>query len=209
MRLRSLLLSLRLDGPAATAKQAWTRLFGEQQSYVFVRHLTPPPLPVAFPVERNGLVVRQMQPSDLRDLRVRRYEPAVPHTLSDGVVAVRDGRVVGAAWYTDSVNAQQPWYDVVRPHVVSPARFTANLFVVPGDKGAAWALAKAASDCLAVAGIRTIVGVIGVQNAPSILMSRLLGSKMVGRMLVRHRFGHTAVSVEALSEDRDAGIGSA
>ena len=141
-----------------------------------------------------------------RQASIRRYEPATPHRLSDGVVAIRDGQIVGAAWYTDTVTAAQSWFKVVEPRLIAPARFTANIFVVPGDKGAAWALMKTASECLATAGVRTIVGVIGVQNTPSILMSRMLGSKMVARLWLRHRFGRTSTTVLPVDTDRDTGI---
>lgn len=181
-------------------------MFGDEQAYVFVRYLKPPLTPITFPADANGVMVREMEPGDLTDRRIIRYEPPTPHHLSDGVVAIRDGRIVGAAWYTDAVTAAQSWFKAVEPHLVPPARFTANLFVVPGDKGAAWALAKTASECLATAGVRTIVGVIGVQNTPSILMSRMLGSKMVARLALRHRFGRTTTTVQLIHADRDAGL---
>ena len=206
MRVRQLVLSLRLDGPGATVRRVRTRMFGEEQAYVFVRHLKPPPTPLTFPADANGVMVREMEPADLSDQRIQRYEPATPHCLSDGVVAIRDGRIVGAAWYTDAVSATQSWFKAVEPHLIPPARLTANIFVVPGDKGAAWALAKTASECLATAGVRTIVGVIGAQNAPSILMSRMLGSKVVARLSLRHRFGRTTTTVQPVATDRDAGI---
>ena len=206
MRVRRLVLSLRMDGPGATVRRAWTRMFGEEQAYVFVRHLKPPPTPITFPADANGVMVREMVPSDLTDQRIQRYEPATPHRLADGVVAIRDDQIVGAAWYTDTVTAAQSWFKVVEPRLIAPARFTANIFVVPGDKGAAWALMKTASECLATAGVRTIVGVIGVQNTPSILMSRMLGSKMVARLSLRHRFGRTSTTVLPVDTDRDAGI---
>jgi len=195
-----------MDGPGATVRRAWTRLFGEEQAYVFVRYLKPPPTPITFPANANGVVVREMDQNDLTDQRIRRYQPATPHRVSDGVVAIRDGRIVGAAWYTDAVTVAQPWFQAVEPHLIPPARFTANIFVAPGDKGAAWALAKTASECLATAGVRTIVGVIGIQNTPSILMSRMLGSKMVARLSLRHRFGRTTTTVLPVDTDRDTGI---
>lgn len=195
-----------MDGPGTTVRRARTRIFGEEQAYVFVRYLKPPSIPIIFPADTNGVMVREMEPGDLNDQRVSRYEPATPHRLSDGIVAIRDGRIVGAAWYTDAVTPAQSWYQAVEPHLIPPTRFTANIFVVPGDKGAAWALAKTASECLATTGVRTIVGVVGVQNTPSILMSRMLGSKMVARLSLRHRFGRTTTTVLPVDTDRDAGL---
>jgi hypothetical protein len=195
-----------MDGAGATVRRAWSRLFGEEQAYVFVRYLQPPPTPVTFPADANGVTLRKLEPGDLNDRRIRRYKPATPHSPSDAIVAIRDGQIVGAAWYTDTVTAAQPWYKAVAPHLIPPARFTANIFVVPGDKRASWALAKTASECLASAGVRTIVGVIGARNAPSILMSRMLGSRMVARMSLRHRLGRTTTTVQPVGSDSDAGI---
>jgi hypothetical protein len=206
VRVRRFVLSLRMDGVRATVRRVWTRVFGEEQAYVFVRYLQPPPTPVTFPADANGVRLRKMEPGDLKDHRIRRYKPAMPHSLSDGIIALRDGQIVGAAWYTDTVTAAQPWYEAVAPHLIPPARFTANIFVVPGDKGASWALAKTASECLASTGVRTIVGVIGARNTPSILVSRMLGSKMVAQMSLRHRLGRTTATVQPVATDHDAGI---
>lgn len=190
---------------ARTARRVWTRLFGTEHFYVFVRYLKPPPQPVEFPVETNGVVVRHMLESDLADIRVKRHEPRDAR-LSGAVVATRQDQIVGAAWYMDSVTAEQPWSQAVERHLVAPARFTSNIFVVPGDKAAAWAIAKSATDQLATAGVRTIVGVVGVHNPRSILMSRLLGARVVARMAVRYWFGHRTNAVEPVTEDRDAAI---
>ncbi len=204
--LQRALLSLRVDGFGPSVRRAVSRCFGTEQACVFVRHLKPLPTAVTLPVETNGIVVRSMREDDLLDLRVKRYEPRDIARLSEAVVATRNGHIVGAAWYTDSVSAEQPWYRAVEPHLIRPARLTANIFVVPGDKGAAWAIAKSASERLATIGVRSIVGVVGAQNNRSILMSRLLGAKMVARMSVRHRFGRTTTVVEAVVDDRDAGV---
>jgi hypothetical protein len=91
--------------------------------------------------------------------------------------------------------------------VVAPARFTANIFIVPGEKGAAYALAKTGSDWLATKGIRTIVGMVGATNKPSILMTRLLGGKMVARVSIRSRFGVRTIRVEPLAKDVDTALG--
>jgi hypothetical protein len=202
---RSILLSLRLEGPRSTLQRTWTRLFGTRESCIFVRPLKPPATPVRLPTELNGVVVRQMQASDLQDPQVLWHEPATPYRLSEGVVATRDGQIVGAAWYVDSA-AEQPWYRAVERHLASPARFAVNLFVAPGDKGAAWVLGRTATDALASAGVRTIVGIINAKNTRSILMTRLLGSKMVARITTRRRFGRTTTTVEAVADDRESGI---
>ena len=204
--LRSLLLSLRVDGPGATVRRIWTRLFGQEHRYVFVRYLRPPATPVEFPLEANGIVVRYMNDSDRTNLQVQRYQPRDLRHLAEAVVATRAGQIVGAAWYTDSVTAEQPWYRAVEPHLIPPAQLTENIFVVAGDKAAAWAIAKGASDRLATAGVRTIVGLVGSHNKPSILMSRLLGAKMVAEISVRHRFGHSTTVVETVIADQDAAI---
>jgi hypothetical protein len=161
---------------------------------------------VRLPTELNGVVVREMQASDLEDPQVRWHEPASPYRLSEGIVATRGGQIVGAAWYVDAVTAEQPWYRAIEPRLALPARFAVNLFVVPDDTGAAWALSKTATDALATAGVRTIVGIINARNTRSILMTRLLGSKMAARMTVRRRFGRATTIVEAVGEDRASGI---
>ncbi len=203
--LRSFLLGLRADGPGPTIRRLWTRLFGEEHRYLFVRHLTPPSTPVEFPIDVNGVVVRAMTDGDLADPQVRRYQPRDLRHLTEAVVATRGAQVVGAAWYT-AVTSEQPWYAAVEPHLTAPARLTENIFVVPGDKGAAWAIAKSATDRLATSGVRSIVGLIGSHNKPSILMSRLLGSKLVAEIWIRHRFGYTTTVVEAVTNDRDAAV---
>ena len=206
MLLRSLILSLRLDGPGATVKRIGAYLFAHEQRYVFVRHLRPPSTPVELPTETNGIAVRYMMGSDLANIHIRRYQPRNLRHPYEAVVAARAGQIVGAAWYTGAVTADQPWYRAIAPHLIPPARLHENMFVLPGDKAAAWALAKTATDRLATTGIRTIVGVIGSHNKPSILMSRLLGGRMVARMSVRRRFGHSTTVVEAVTNDRDAAV---
>jgi hypothetical protein len=122
------------------------------------------------------------------------------------MVATRQGRIVGAVWYTKSVAVEQPWYVAVEPHLVQPALLTSNIFVVPGDKAAAWVLAKSATDQLAATGIQTIVGLVESHNTPSVLMSRLLGARMVARMSVRYWFGCAKAVVEPVSVDKDPAI---
>lgn len=209
-RVRSLLLrsvhGLRIDGLGPTIRRARTHLFGEQRSYVFVRHPNPPSVPVEFPVETNGIAVRQMTERDRADARIRRYEPRDIQGPCEAMLATRGSQIVGAAWYTDAVTAEQPWYQAVEPHLIPPARFAANIFVVPGDQAAAWALAKSATDRLATMGVRTIVGLVGTQNTRSVLMSRLLGAKMVARVCVSYWFGRRTTTIEPVSTDNDAGI---
>lgn len=206
--MRSLLLSLRMDGPGPTLRRIGSRLFGREQRYVFVRYLTPPASPVTFPVATNGVVVRDMRDSDRTNIHIQRYRPRKLRHLREAVVATRAGQIVGAAWYT-SVTAEQPWYHAVEAHLILPALNTENIFVVPGDKAAAWALAKSVTDQLATTGVRTIVGVIGAHNKPSILMSRLLGAKMVAQMSIRRRLGYRTIVVQRVSTDRDAAISTA
>lgn len=184
------------------------RLFGTDERYVFVRSLDPPKKALQLPVEHKGVVVRVMQESDSSDLEVKRHEPPEARGPCEAIVATRDGRIVGAAWYADAVNADRPWFEAVRPHVVAPARFTANIFILAGEKGTAYALAKTGSDWLAAKGVRTIVGMVGATNKPSILMTRLLGGKMVARVSIRSRFGMRTTQVEPLAKDVDTAIGS-
>lgn len=202
----SFLLRLRVDGPAAVVRRMWIRLFGLEERYIFIRHLQAPPTPIEFPIEVNGIVVRYLEESDLRNLLLRRSKPLDLPQPVEAVVATRAGEIVGAAWYTSSVTPEQPWYEAVEPHLIRPARATANLFVVPGQKAAAWTLVKSAADRLATIGVRTIVGVIASHNKRSILMSRLLGSRMVAQVWVRHRFGYSTTVVAAVSRDADNGL---
>jgi hypothetical protein len=199
-------LSVRVDGLATTMRRVWTHLFGTEQRYLFVQYMNPPSGQTALPVEMNGIIMRQMTADDLRDLRVRLYEPQDADRLVLGVVATRQGQIVGAAWYTDCVTPAQPWYQIVEPHLRRPAWFDANIFVIPGEKGAAWAISKNATDAVALAGIRSTVSLVGVDNKPSILLLRLLGAKLVGRVSIRHRFGYTTTAVTAITQDKDSAL---
>jgi hypothetical protein len=165
-------------------------------------------MPVTLPVEVNGIVVRQMTRRDRDDLRVRRHEPREADRLLLGVVGERDGRIVGAAWYTDYVNPAQPWYQAVEPHLIQPAWYDTNIFAVPGEKGVAWTIFKTATDVLATRGIRSTVALVTTTNKPSIFLLRLLGAKIVARMTVRRRLGYRTAVVEPVAEDRDAAIGA-
>ena len=201
-----LLLSVRVDGLRPTLGRAWIRLFGTEDRCVFVQYFKPPSAPVELPVEANGLVVRRMTESDRRDARVRRYEPDDVNHLAEGFVATRHSQIVGAAWYTDSVTTDQPWYRAVEPHLVFPAWLDANIFVVPGDKGAAWAISKTAADRLGAAGICSTVALVGAHNRRSILLLRFVGAKMVARLSVRHWFGHTTTVVQSVTDDHDNAV---
>jgi L-amino acid N-acyltransferase YncA len=209
--LGSFLLSVQMDGLGTTIQRGWTRLFGHEEWYVFVRHLDPPPTPVMFPIESNGITVRLMTESDLdevarllpfdmdrRPLQERRAR--MRSRIADAVVATRPGRIVGAAFFTDAVTAEQPWYQAVERHLIPPVRLTAQIFVTTGEKGTAWALAKHANDRLAAQGIRTIVGVIAADNKPSMFVSRLLGGKLVARKSDRYWFGRRYTATAAVAE---------
>jgi hypothetical protein len=204
--LRRTLLSLQVDGLGATMRRAWTYLFGTEHKYVFVQYMKAPATQVALPVEANGIVVRQMAERDLKDVRVRRHEPHDVDRLALGVVATRQDEIVGAAWYTDSVSPAQPWYPIVQPHLRHPAWFDANIFVIPGEKGAAWAISKNATDAVALAGIRSTVALVGVDNKPSIFLLRLLGAKLVGRVSIHHRLGYTTTAVTPVMQDKDSAL---
>jgi hypothetical protein len=206
-RVRSLLATVRTDGLRGAARRVWGGLFGIRHAYISVRVLRVPAVPVVLPGELNGVVVRNMTAADLEDDAVARHRPKGPHAVGDGIVATRDGRIVGAAWYTDTVTPERPWYVAVAPHLVPPARFTANMFVLAGDKGASFALGRLASDALASAGVRSLVGVILADNAPSIFVSRLLGAKLVATLTERRWLGRvTSAAVEPLPADADAAL---
>jgi hypothetical protein len=204
-----LVLSLRVHGLASSVRRAWTHFFGTEDRCVFVQYYKPPSAPVELSVEANGLIVRHMTESDRRDAWVRRHEPHDIDRLAEAFVATRREHIVGAAWYTDSVTPDQPWYRAVEPHLVLPAWLDANIFVVPGDKGAAWAIAKTAADCLGAAGIRSTVALVAVHNKRSLLLLRLLGAKMVARASVRHWFGQTTAVVEPVVQDLDNAVTTA
>jgi len=201
-----LLLSLRVDGLRPTLQRIRAHVHGDERRYVFVQYYTPPAAPVQLPVETNGVVVRQMTDSDRRVPGVRRHEPEDMAHLALGVVATRQGEIVGAAWYTDAVRPQQPWYAAVQPHLRERSLVDANLFVVPGEKAAAWALSKNATDYLATQGVRSTVALVGVDNARSIFLMRLLGAKVVATMSVRYRFGRRRATVEPVRQDDDAAV---
>ena len=205
-----------MDGVRATIRRGWTRLFGRKDWYVFLRHHNPPSTPLELPVEMQGVTVRHMTANDIDEVaqlmpfdldrrpQAERRERMLAR-LREAFVATRQHRIIGAAWYTDHVTPEQPWYRAVETHLLPPARLTANIFVVPGEKGAAWILSKNASEQLASSGVRTIVGLIDADNKPSMLMSRMLGGKMVGRQSVRYWFGHQTIVVEPILDERAFG----
>lgn len=195
-------LFVRVDGLRPTLARAWIRLFGSEDRYVFVQQLKAPAVPVTLPVEMNGMVVRQMTARDRDNLRLRRQEPREVDDLALGFVVTRDDQIVGAEWYTDSVHPGEEWYPVVEPHLIPPAWFDANMFVVSGEKGAAWALFKTATGVVATSGIGCTVALVGARNKPSIFLLRLFGAKIVGRIKIRYRFGRRISVVEPVTEDK-------
>jgi hypothetical protein len=208
--LRSLLFSVRMDGIGPTLKRVWVRLFGTEEWCIFVRPLTPPPTPLRLPVAADGLTVREMTAGDVEPLArclpfdllrrpIAERRERLVERLADTVVATRDGRIVGATLYADP--AEQPWYDPVAHHIVPPARLTAGIFVVPDEKGAAWAMTKCAGDYLATLGVRTLTSAIRAHNTPAVLMARLAGARMVARRTVRHRFGRRTAVVETVRDE--------
>jgi hypothetical protein len=208
---RSFLLSLRMDGLRSTIRRGWARLFGSEEWYVFVRHLAAPAAAVPFAAETAQVTLRPMVEGDLEEVARllpfdldRRPAPQrierIRNGLSEAVVATRAGRIVGAVWFADTVNHQQPWYEAIRSHLTLPTRLTVNVFVVPGQKAAAWAMMKHGNERLAAAGVRSVVGLIQASNKAAILMSRMLGSKMVARQSVRYWFGHRTTAVEPMTE---------
>jgi hypothetical protein len=203
---RRLLLSLRVDGLRPTLQRIWAGLFGTEDRYVFVQYYTPPATPIVLPVEMNGVVVRRLTASDAQDLQIKWHEPRDVDRVAVAVVATRQGQIVGAAWYTDAVTPDQPWYQAVQPHLALPALSDANLFVVPGDKAAGWAISKIATDQVASRGVRSTVALVSTHNKRSIFLLRLLGAKIVARIRIRRWFGYTTTAVESVAADQDAAV---
>lgn len=210
---RAIAFSARRDGAAETLRRIGRRLFGREEWLVVVRRIAPPAVPTHLPVEIDGLTVRRVDESDLGALaeampfELLRRGPAdrracLRERLPCGLVALRDGRLAGAAWYLDRVEASQPWYEAVRAEVEPPARFTAAVFVVPGEKAAAWTLSRVAADWLGQDGVRTLVALVRADNRPSLLLARMLGGRVVARQSVRRRLGRTAIEVVPVRDDR-------
>ena len=199
--LRSLYLRLRTDGLETTLRLIGKRLFGDDRRLVFVRHHDAPCSRPDLPIKISGITVRHLQPSDLQDLQVRKHQPKTGHDITHAFVATQDDRIVGAAWYSDTIDERYPWYRELRSRIVEPSRLTENYYVLPGVKGAAMQLTKVASEQLAWEGVRTIVGIIGADNKPSILMSRLLGGKHAATIDIRYRLGKGLVTVDAVTQD--------
>ncbi|GIW39434.1 MAG: hypothetical protein KatS3mg076_0011 [Candidatus Binatia bacterium] len=212
----TVLLSWRSDGFRATARRLRERLFGEEEIFVLVRSLVPPVVPPPLPAVVNGVLVREMTAEDVdtvarilpfdlgrQPLRVRRrrLEKAMP----DAFVALRGERIVGACWYWNEVTPEKPWFPAVRDHLVPPSRLTGGIFALPGERAAAWALARRATDCLAARGVRTVVGCIGAKNRPSLLVSRLLGGKIVARQTIRYVLGRARIHVVRVDDRRPFG----
>ena len=214
--MRSLLLSRRMDGLGVTVRRAWARLFGHEEWLVFVRHLEAPKERVVLPATINDVLVRRMSEKDVDAVaRVMPFEldrrspserrERIRRRVQDGFVALRCGQIVGAAWYIDAVTPEQPWYDAVKEHLLASARFTANVFVLAGERAASWALSKQANDWLASNGVRTIVGLILEENRSSILLSRMLGGRIVARQSICYRFGRRTMEVTPVSDQAPFG----
>ncbi len=199
--MQSLYLRLLADGPTATLRLAAKRLFGSDQRLVFVRHHDAPAERLTFPFEENGICVRDMEEADLRDLQVRKHQPRAARDITHTFVATKGTAIVGAAWYSDSIDERQPWYAAVRSQIEAPSRLTENYYVLRDVKGAAAVLTKAASQRLAEQGVRTIVGIIGADNKASILMSRLLGGKHAATIEISYRFGIASKRIVPITRD--------
>jgi len=203
----TLLLSYRMDGLGPTARRIWERLFG-------IRYLESPREPVELPATVNGIIVRQMSEADID--AVARSAPfelgrqslkarcaRLRECLPEAFVALREGRIVGASWYADGAKPDKPWFEIVADKLVPPSRLTAGIFSVPGEKAAAWALSRYASAWLAARGIRTVIGFIRAENRPSLVLSRVLGGRIVACQSVRYCLGVPVVRVKPAA-DTDA-----
>lgn len=208
---QSFFLSVRANGIVKTLRLIWTRIFGSYELYVFVRPLKPSG-PLEMPLETNGISIRRMHERDADDVaRLLPFElnrfPLVQRRqrildrLGDGIVATRSGRIVGAAWFLEDVAPTKRWYEIVKQHVVLPARMTTNLFVVSGEKNAGFAISKCAGDWLAAAGVRTIVSQIRADNKPSIIVARLLGGRLVARQVEHFWFGRRRTEVVSVENE--------
>lgn len=209
----ALLLSYQTAGLRGTLRHASRRLFGREDVFVLLRYLSPVTRAVELPVEVNGFLVRRMSevdldrvaqliPSDLtlRSFAVRRR--MLRQCLEESFVVIREGNIVGASWYTAAVNRRQPWYRLLEGDLISPLRLNVGIFVIPGAKGAAWTLARTASDVLAARGVRTVVGVVRARNQSSLVLSRLLGSRVVARQATRYFFGRAISWAERIDDTR-------
>lgn len=204
---RALLLSLRGQGLRPTLRRIRHRLFGAESRYIFVRYLEAPDAAFALPASDKGITVRALCDRDASAFLVRRYTPREARVYpTQALVAANGDELVGAIWYTEAVAPEQPWFAVVEPHLRTPAVFTANLYIRSDAKGAAWALVKLGSDFLASKGIRTIVGDVSTTNRPSILMTRLLGGRIVARVDIRYWWGCRATTVAPVDADRDTAL---
>jgi hypothetical protein len=166
---------------------------------------------VTFPAEIKGALVRAMRPEDLDEVArlipfslsrmpLAERRAGVARCWKDSAVALRGERIVGAVWYMDNVGPEQPFYSVIEPHIRRPARLTAGVFVVPGEKIGAWGLVHAASGRLAALGVRTTVSTVRADNKPSILMARIHGGALVARVSIHYRFGRRSTHVEPTTD---------
>ncbi len=208
--LRSFLLALREEGPRLTAERIWTRLFGTEEYVVFIRPLEAAAEPFTLPVEIKGATVRPMREEDidtvarlmpfsLSRMPLAERRASLARGWRESAVAQCGERLVGAVWYLDSVGPNQPFYAVAKPYIREPARLTAGMFVIPGEKVGSWAMVNAASQRLAALGVRCTVSAVRAGNKASMIMSRMHNGTLVARVSIRYRFGRRTTHAEPAS----------
>lgn len=208
----SLIFSAWGAGWKPTLKLAWHRCFGKEEWFGFVRYLEPEPASPLLPRDVNGFTIRPMQresldaaaalaPASIWRLPLHRRREQVVEWLGTTLVAERGGRLVGIISYRDCSNTAEPWREILRFWLREPVWMTKFFYVVPGERGAAWALASCGNDWCASQGVRCVVAFIRTDNRPSLLVTRLLGGKLVCRMVRRYRFGREEVEYYPVSEE--------
>jgi hypothetical protein len=153
--------------------------------------------------------VARMLPFELGPYPLRVRQQRLEQALPDAFVVLRSEKIVGACWFLDAVTPQQRWFGAIKDHLIPPSRYTDGIFAVPGEKAAAWVLARHASDCLALRGVKSVVACINVKNQPSLVVSRLLGGKIVARATTHYIFGRRRIRVVPVEDKRALGEGQA
>ncbi|MCX8071361.1 MAG: hypothetical protein N3C12_02760 [Candidatus Binatia bacterium] len=216
----ALVFFLRENGLRKTTRMALHRCFGEEEWLGLIRYLEAPKTPLSLPKQVNGVTIRLLDRESL-DTAVRLPESRVwllpPHRrrqmmeewVERALIAEKDGRLVGIVCYVDCPGQSQPWYSVVEPWLRQPARLTKLLYAKPGERGVAWALATCGTEWCASQGVRSILSWIQATNRSSLLVNRLQGGKIVGRMRKRFRLGRETVTCwpEGVSDTAKSALG--
>ena len=210
--------SLRSRGIIGSLGRLRNLVYRTDQMYVLVTHIEPASPEHSLESREIGdLVLRPTRESDtdeLADLLPKELNPGtreerlqqIASRVGDGVIAVREGRTVGAAWHLDDVSGQEPWFNVVRQFLREPVRRSAVIFVVPGKagRGVSWHLGQFARNRSAARGARSLVSTIRIDNTPSLVSARMAGAQVVALWRMRWRFGKPSHQVTTLSADAES-----